>query len=110
VKDLFGTELPDPPPMDAPLPWRIFQLDDYYWWVARTLEEACRTAKAEVDFGDDDLADARELEDEELGRLKFVDSDEDGNPEGEHRSFRQELARRVSSGLAAPELFACSEY
>lgn len=47
MKDLFGAEHPDPPPMDAPLPFVLWRMElpdvagsDPEYWLARTKEEA----------------------------------------------------------------------
>jgi hypothetical protein len=47
MKDLFGAEHPDPPPMDAPLPYVLWRMDlpDHptsfpEYWLARTKSEA----------------------------------------------------------------------
>jgi hypothetical protein len=111
MKDLFGTEHPDPPPMTAPLPWRVYCMDDYEWWVAKSLDEA-KVAYAKDRMSDAEAAeyieDAHELSDEAMDSLKFTDTDEHDEPTVT-RTFREELARRIEHGLSAPELFACTE-
>ena len=95
----------------TPLPWRIFRMDDCDWWVARTLQEAKASYQHETGVDDESIEDASELTDEELDRLRFVDTNEAGHPIKDSRcTFREELARRVSAGLSKPELFACTEY
>jgi hypothetical protein len=109
--DLVGDPLSETPSMTAPLPWRVFKMDDCDWWVAHTLAEAKASYQYETGVDDESVEDARELTDEELDRLRFVDTDEAGHPVKETRcTFREELARRVSAGLSKPELFACTEY
>lgn len=104
-------------------PWRVFRVSDYEWYVARSPLEALQAAA--YDWGCKDcpadigalLADL-ELEglaDEppeavDLDALHFTDVDENDNPCGEPRTFREELAQRIAQGLDAPELFAASEW
>lgn len=97
--------------MTAPLPWRVYRMDDCDWWVARTLEEAKASYKHETGIDDEHMEDACELTDDEMQRLHFVDTDEADRPVKESRhTFAVELARRVSAGLSKPELFASTEY
>lgn len=103
--------------MSAPLPWRVFYMNDCEWWCARTLQEAkedaartwgCSVEQAEKDGMYDD---PYELCDAELDRLHYVDTDERERPvKKSRRTFRDELAQRVAAGLSRPELFACTEY
>jgi hypothetical protein len=37
--DLLGDPVVDPPAMNAPLPWRVWYLNEYEFWVARNLNE-----------------------------------------------------------------------
>ena len=91
--------------------WRVFRMDDYDWWIARSLEEAKASYKNEVGVDDKDIEDARELTEEELDRLHYVDVDEGERPvKKSRRTFRAELAQRIAAGLSKPELFACTEY
>lgn len=96
--------------------WRVYKLNDYEWWVARSLDEA--KADAANEWGCKDVAEAEredmfedpsEVPDEELDRLKFTDGDEDGNAIGALRSWRDELTQRIAAGLSAPELFAARD-
>jgi hypothetical protein len=60
VKDLFGAERPDPPPMDAPLPfvcWKITRrvaptdpVEEPEYWMARTESEAREAFAAGTDY------------------------------------------------------------
>ena len=108
------------PGMTAPLPWRVFKMDDCDWWLARTLEEARQSYQHETGVDDEAIEDARELSDEEMDRLTFVDVDDGERPVAEsRRSFREELRQRVElrerlkaeHGIEPkPELFASTEY
>lgn len=103
MKDLLGQNQTDQPPMDAPLPWRVFRTDDYCWYIARSLDEAC--AKHMEDCGEEP-DEPRELTDEELERKQFY---VDG-PRSSRIPFAVALRDRVSQGISKPELFACTEY
>lgn len=113
-KDLLSVQ--ETPGMSAPLPWRVFYMNDCEWWVARSLEEAkvdaakawgCSVATAEADGMYDD---PYELCDAELERLKFVVDRELPEKQWKRITFREELERRVAVGMMQPELFACTEY
>lgn len=99
------------PGMTAPLPWRVFRMDDCDWWVAHTLEEAKASYQHQTGVDDEAIEDARELTEQELDKFHFVDVDERERPiKKSRRTFRVELAQRVAAGLSKPELFACTEY
>lgn len=102
MKDLLGKNQTDPPPMDAPLPWRVFRTDDYCWYIARSIDEAIAAHLA--DCGEE-ADEPRELTDEELERKQFISDDR-----GHRVPFAVELRDRVSQGISKPELFACTEY
>jgi hypothetical protein len=110
--DLVGDPLPETPSMTAPLPWRVFRMNDCEWWVARTLAEAMGQYLIQTGIPAAEAFDGeRELTDEEMDRLHYIDIDENERPVKEsRRTFRDELAQRVSAGLSMPELFACTEY
>jgi phage-related protein len=103
MKDLCGADVPDSPPMDAPLPWKVFKLNDCDWWLARTLEEAM--ADCRYQCGDVDFEDEHDLTDKELDRLMYCDEDcKTKIP------FREALRERVEAGIAKPEMFASTEH
>lgn len=110
--DLVGDPLPETPSMTAPLPWRVFRMNDCEWWVARTLAEAKAHYLEYTGCSEEEaFDDAHELDDESLDRLHYIDVDESERPiKKSRRTFRAELAQRVSAGLSKPELFACTEY
>jgi hypothetical protein len=113
VKDLLGTNTADPPPMDAPLPLRVFRLNDCDWWMARTLEEAKVSYIADCGPMTDEEAfdESRELTDEELDRLKFHDTDGYDRPiKRSIRTFREELRQQIEMDPITPRMFACTEY
>ncbi len=101
----------DTPGMTAPMPWRVFQLNDCDWWIARTLEEAIADCKRETGMEDRDFTEARELTEGELDRLKFIEDRELPKKEWVRRTFREELARRSAAPYEeSPGLFASTEY
>jgi hypothetical protein len=99
--------------------WKVYAVNDCEWFVARSRDEAiaaavehwgCKSAEEAVKHHMLDLDEVYELNDVELNALRFADSDENDERTGEWRSFKDELQRRVNSGLKEAELFACSEY
>jgi hypothetical protein len=92
--------------MSAPLPYRVYRMNDSEWWMARSLDEA-RTAYCAC-YGTEfsDTADARELTDDELKCLMFID--DESNPSA-RRTFREELERQAATATGA-EFFATTEW
>lgn len=98
--------------------WKVFQVTEYEWFVARSRDEAiaaacslwgCSSPEQAVEEEMLDLDEVLELDAEAMDALRFTDTDEDENAIGEPRSFREELRRRVEAGLSEGELFAMSE-
>lgn len=102
-------------------PFRVFRLNEYECYMARSLEEALAAAAADW-FGaatpltleeaeaNGLVDDPGELTDEELDTLRFCDCDERGRPPPESTwPFREELARRAAMD-PTPQLFACTEW
>jgi hypothetical protein len=88
--------------------WKVFRVSDVDWWLARSFDEA--VADYEKQGGDWEPGDVRALTDDEMDKLRYHDSSENGDaPIGRGRTFRRELANRVAAGLSAPELFATTE-
>jgi len=85
---------------------KVFQLNDYDWWAARSLDEA------KVDYlqmageteEEDTFEDAHELTDEEMERLKYTDENE------QTRTFKEQLAMMIAVGAEFPGIFASTEY
>lgn len=105
MADLLGDPVPEIPPLDAPLPWRIYKLNDCDWWVARTLEEA--EASWQATCGPDEsetFEDAYELTDADMDRLKITDHDD---PKAPRLTFRQYLDQMKPT---RPDMFASTEY
>jgi hypothetical protein len=89
-------------------PWRVYWMNDCDWWIARSLDEAQSSYFHET--GVDETEDVYELADEDMERLKIVENAELPHERRVCRTFKEELALRVSSGLSEPELFASTEY
>ena len=111
-RDLLGDDVPDPPPMTAPLPWRVFCMSDQpEWYVARSLEEAKQQAAQDWAYATSDpefiemVADAYELSDEQLLAQEFRDEET-----GAKITFRAELDRMVARGLTMSGFFAGADY
>jgi hypothetical protein len=103
----------EPESADLPLPWRVFQLSDYEWWIARTLEEAIADSMKESGCGPEGYEDAAEVSDEAMDRLKFIENPELPREDWVRRTFREELARRAASDEPCdrkPGLFASTEW
>lgn len=83
---------------------KVFQLNDYEWYMAPTLEEAIDEAVRLTGLPRDEAADddACEVTSEDMQRLRFKEDD------GSVRTFAEELTRRISAG-AKTELFASTE-
>ena len=83
----------------------VFEMNDCDWIAAETLEQARGYYKGIV--GEDE-EEARQLTEEELGELVFVEGDD--RDEGRHISFLQHLEELVSQGQQFPCYFASTEY
>lgn len=78
---------------------KVFQLDDFEWWVGEALDETVAAAK-ECWGGDPDYEDARELSETELDKFLFYGD--------ENQTFRQRLAV-VAKDYVSPVFFAMTE-
>jgi len=90
---------------------KVFAMNKYDWMAGESLESATEMYLKEYADGlpaDEALDNPRELTEELLDRLRFHDADADG-PES-HRTFRQELDRRVAAGETFPCFFANAVY
>ena len=85
---------------------RVYSMDDMEWWAGESLDDC--VAEGRRQCGDecypDDPDEQRELSDEEMQRLTFMDED------GSKRTFAEELVRRVAAGEAFPQQFAAEEW
>lgn len=109
VKDLLGDPTAATPAMTDPIPFRVYQLNDYEWWMARSLEDAIADWCSVTGCTTEDCDDARELTDAELDSFRFFDEGVDESGNTITRTFREELARRVAAGETEPQLFATTE-
>lgn len=95
---------------------QIWRINDEEWWVGGGSAQDILAAYMEAygvghekATGDTDTW-PEPLSDSELDTLKYRDSDEDGQPDGEPRTFREQLAIEIQEGGDFPRLFAGSEY
>lgn len=89
---------------------KVFQMNDCDWMVGPSIE-ACIDAYKR-DYSDDPActADARELDEDSMDKLTFIDTDENERPTGEKRTFREQLDIEISNGGPFPRLFASTEW
>jgi hypothetical protein len=88
---------------------KLWQFNDVDWVAAETQKDAeeCFASVMDPDLIDRD--EIRELTEEEMNRLIFLDDPYNPDESGK-RSFREELDAMVSRGEAFPSMFATSEY
>lgn len=86
---------------------KIFSMNECDWYVGETLESC--VADYHIYFSDD-TEEARELTEEELNKLIFIDTNEDEYPTGDKRTFREQLAIEIEKGGPFPRLFATTEH
>jgi hypothetical protein len=107
----------------SPLPIKIFAMNDYDWFSAASVEDALRAmadqhgfpdtpegiAALQVEYGEMTPA---EISEADMDRLKFVDTDEDGErvDGAETVTFREHLAEMIRDGEKFPCFFASTEY
>lgn len=86
-------------------PIKVFRLNDYEWWAARSLEEA-RSDYTETTglSGEDAFDHPTQLSDEEMDQFIFIGDD------GTKVSFRQHLSNSIARGNQFPGPFATTEY
>lgn len=117
--DLLGHPIADPPPMTAPLPWRVFRMsaisDATEWVLARTEREAVAFY---VEFCNENgdwrseaqmraqgsIHDVHELTDEELAAEAYTDHH---GPKAD--TFAEALAQ-MAARTKLPMFFATTEY
>lgn len=119
--DLLGHPIADPPPMTAPLPWRVFQMSDVAdvtdWVMARTEREAvafyvefcneCGDWRSEEQMRKaGSIANVRELTDSELANMDLGDT---AAPDPDEQTFAQHLAA-IALHAKVPMFFASTEY
>lgn len=96
---------------DSSADFFVYEMNDWIWYVARSLEEAKRFCVVDSGCDEKDVENAREVSPEEMDRLQFYDDIYAGE-DSTKRSFREELDRRIARhrGLTGPEVFATTEY
>lgn len=91
-------------------PIKIFAVTESEWWMGTDLASVVKAAQEEYGLDDEDVANAIELVDADLDSLNFSDSDEHGQPTGQKRTFREQLATEVAAGGSFPRLFAMEDF
>jgi hypothetical protein len=86
---------------------KIIQINDCDWMIGSSLER-CKNSYA-YEYEPEDIDDARALEDGELNTLTFCDSDENGNLNGDKRTFKEQMEIEIKKGGEFPRLFASTE-
>ena len=87
----------------------IYKMNDYDWVAAKSMEEARTFYKDMTGLSDEEAFDGEyELDDEELDRLQFTETDDFDKPTGKC-SFREHLAHELTGGEVAPFFFASTE-
>lgn len=82
---------------------KVYRINDCEWYTANSLEEAITLAMEETGMPRDEVTDRpREVTDEEMNRLKFV------NRDGSKWTFAFELQNRIGAGMK-PGFFATTE-
>ena len=100
--------------------YKIYKIDDYEWWVGKSLEECVDAYIKEYFDGDEsekkellEYNEPREITEKELDTLIFYD-DIYNQDESKKRTFREELKRLVNNETDRipnfPCMFASSEY
>lgn len=89
---------------------KIFKVNDCDWIAAETPEQALECLRQHVGDEDvdawlEDFGQPVELTAEDLDAHTFHDGDD-----GDERTFREELQRRIDEGDAFPQFFASTEY
>lgn len=100
---------PSPP---DPQPVRVYRLDDFTWWAGYSLQSCIEDAARNYDYDAEWSSEsARQVTDDEMQRLTFVDENEDGSMDcATTRTFAAELQRRIEAGEQFPQFFASTEY
>ena len=87
--------------------YKIYHMDDVYWWLARSSEEATASMKEELEYDDLDMPDDApiELVESDLLELKIGEEDSDVK-----RTFLEQLNLYKAKGIPQPTMFASTEY
>lgn len=94
----------------------IWQINDMEWWIGAGTPESILAAYMEFysvshdDATGDEDEYPQPLSDAELDGLKFQDCDEDEQPVGSVRTFREQMAIEIEQGGEFPRMFATSEW
>ena len=84
---------------------KIYQMNEYDWWVAHSLKEAVEDYKKITGCDDSDIEDARPLGKKEMKSLMYFYED------GSYSSFENELQKSLKENrLQIPGMFCSTEY
>ena len=89
---------------------KIFQINDYDWVAAETIDEAIACACSTFNLSEEEVYDesaAGELSEEKLDEYKYYLTDDTDGPS---RTFKQELESRINDKQEFPQVFATSEW
>lgn len=89
---------------------KIVQINDCDWWIGESLSVCIADYIANYCDADCVEDDAHELTDSELDSLIFTDVDQDEQPTGIKRTFREQLTIEIASAGKFPRMFASTEY
>lgn len=92
--------------------WKVFEMNDCDWWMARSKKEAIESFKSfheinsEEELEDFNLIpeDVKEIDEKSLEKLKYFDEDRNFT-----LSFKEELIDRIKND-PKPQLFATTEF
>jgi|GEM_PF-1246040 len=85
---------------------KVFRINDHEWWAGYGLGS---TVNAFLDEGEKRyiaIDDPRELNEEEMNRLKYVDDNENGT----EKTFKEALTEMINNKRRFPCFFASTEY
>lgn len=87
---------------------KIFRMSEYDWFAGESLDQCKKLALQDFGYDEDSFDKPREITEEELDELIFVE-DIDDDPPGERKPFRQKLAEMIAEGAEFPDMFASTE-
>lgn len=89
--------------------WKVYQLNDYEWWCAKSLEEAVQESMKQTGMEREEVYDesngAEPLSEQSMKTMRFYDEDTKI-----HRSFERHLYLEEQKGINEPFMFATTEW
>lgn len=91
---------------------KVFCVHNVEWWIGSDADSVLKAVIEEYGYSDDDIgqADIYELDNDDLEKLKFAESDEDEVRTGVVRTFREQLEIELAEGGSFPRLLASEEW